>query len=141
MKTLLLGAAAAAMTLTGFAASAQPYGGHANGRGQSQHSDWNRGAGRDSDQHRSYSYNQRGDWNRGVQYRGRGSYSGYGYDYGYDRDDNGLSSALAGGLLGFVLGGALANNGNSYAQPAYQQPYSGYGYQQPDGYQQPYGYR
>jgi hypothetical protein len=138
MKKLLLGAAAAAMTLTGFAASAQSYGGHDNGRSHSQHSDWNRGANRGADQSRNYGYNQRSDWNRGGQYRG--SYS----SYGYDRDDNGLSSALAGGLLGFVLGSALSNNGNQgyqsygYAQPTYQQPYGYGGY---GGYQQPYGYR
>jgi hypothetical protein len=133
MKILLLGAAAAAMTLTGFAASAQSYGDHRDGRGvYDQHGSWNRSDNhRGYDQHRGYdnrySYNQRRDWNR------------YARD---DRDDNGLSSALAGGLLGFVLGGALSNNNASYgyAQPTYQQPYGYGGYAQPYGYS-PYGYR
>ncbi|MDB5443588.1 MAG: hypothetical protein JWP86_518 [Phenylobacterium sp.] len=151
MKILLLGAAAAAMALTGFAASAQPYNGRYGGgyssRGQDQHQGWNGGA-RD----------QRGDYNRGGQGRswggdryaqsnrgneGRG-YSGYARRDSYDRGDNnnGVTTALAGGLIGLVLGSVLSSH-SDYSQPApygYSQPYGNqsYGYQS-YGYQ-PYGY-
>jgi len=142
MKRVLLGVAAAAMTFTGFAASAQSYGGR-------------------YDQHRSYdrysssrSYDQHRDWNRndnrGSHWREGQHHSNYArrdrmisnwraYNlpapragYGYYREDNGdvVMAALASGLIGLVLGNALSNhNDNSYgyAQP-YQQPYYGYGY-------------
>jgi hypothetical protein len=151
MKILLLGAAAAAMALTGFAASAQPYNGRYGGgyssRGQDQYRGWNGGA-RD----------QRGDYNRGDQGRswsgdryvqsngwreGRGN-SGYAHRDSYDRSDNnsnGLTTALAGGLIGLVLGSVLSSNHNDYNAPspyAYSQP--AYGYSQPSYGYQPYGY-
>jgi Ni/Co efflux regulator RcnB len=126
------------MTLTGFAASAQPYrGGQNYGRSYDQHRDWNRG----------------GQWRQGQDYSGYArrdrmisDWRAYNLPapragYGYYRDDNGdvVMAALASGLIGLVIGGALADHGNyGYAQPTYQQPYYGYG----DGYgYQPYGYR
>lgn len=142
MKILLLGAAAAAMALTGFAASAQPYNGRYgegySSRGQDQYRGWNGGA-----------RNQRGGYNRGDQGR---SWSGDRYaqsnrwnhgrdSYGYDRNDNnsGLTTALAGGLIGLVLGSVLSSHSDYANQPSpydYSQPTYGY---QSYGYQ-PYGY-
>ena len=133
MKTLLLGAAAAAMTLTGLAASAQTYngghnpyysGGYSSGysRGYDNHSygrdnrSWNGG--------RSYSYNSRYSDERGHRYDRD--------DRGYGHSDNSAGAAIAGGLIGLMLGTALADHGNSYQQP--------YGYQQSYSYQQPYSY-
>ena len=118
MKKALLGAAAAAMTLTGFAATAAPYGGYGGygGYGHDRHarsySDWNRSQ-----------WNQRGDQWRAGQY-----YSDYRRrdrmvdwrarhlprprdGYAYYQDDNGdvVMAAIAGGLIGLVLGNVLAN--------------------------------
>lgn len=120
MKKLLLGAAAAAMTFAGFAASAQPYYGHSYGGAYVRH---------DGD---------RRDWNRNR-------YASYRYDR-YDRDDrrhdrgDTAGAAILGGVVGLMLGTALADHNT---QPAYgysysRQPY-GYGYQ-PYGYNNGYGY-
>jgi Ni/Co efflux regulator RcnB len=151
MKRLLLGAAAAAMTLTGFAASAQPYGGrydqhrsYDSGRNYGQQRDWNRGG--------SY-----GDWRQGQVYSGYarrdrmiGDWRAYHLPapragYGYYREDNGdvVMAALASGLIGLVIGGALSDHGSyGYSQPTYQQPYYGYGGGYGGGYgYQSYGYR
>ena len=143
MKILLLGAATAAMALTGFAASAQPYNGRYGGgyssRGQDQYrgsreqrGDYNRG-----DQGRSWNGDRYAQSNRWNQDRG---YSGYARRDSYDRNDdsNGVTTALAGGLIGLVLGSVLSSH-SDYGQPApyaYSQP--SYGYQS-YGYQ-PYGY-
>lgn len=146
MKTLLLGAAAAAMALTGFAASAQPYNGRYGGGYSSRGQDQYRGSngGRD----------QRGDYNRGDQGRSWGGdryaqsngwRDGRGYaDYtrydSRDRNDSssGVTAALAGGLIGLVLGSVLSSH-SDYSQPApyaYSQP--SYGYQSYGD--EPYGY-
>lgn len=157
MKRLLLGAAAAAMTLTGAAAQAQSWRGHDNhGYDRSYGHDWNRNG-------RDWRSNDRGwDHNNGWDGESR-AYSGrwrsgqvYPYyarhdrlisdwgryhlpppraGYGYYSDDNGdvVMAALASGLIGMVIGNAISDNGysQSYTQPyAYSQPYYGYGYQQ-----------
>jgi len=149
MKRMLLGAAAAAMTLTGAAAQAQTWRGHDDHRGSDRsysrdcnhNNGWNRGDNNRRVDNRAYS----GRWRAGQTYpyyarRDRmisdwGRYhlppprAGYGYYY----DDNGdvVMAALASGLIGMVIGNAISDQG--YSQP--YQPY-GYGY----GYQ-PYGYR
>jgi Ni/Co efflux regulator RcnB len=126
MKKALLGAAAAAMTLTGFAATAAPYGGYG---GYSGYSDYghDRHARSDSDWNRSQ-WNQRGDHWRSDQWRAGQYYSDYRRrdrmvdwrarhlprprdGYAYYQDDNGdvVMAAIAGGLIGLVLGNVLAN--------------------------------
>lgn len=138
MKRILLGAAAAAMTLTGFAATAQTYGGH---------HDWNRG--------HSYSgsrYDGGHRWRTGERfssYRDRGRMIGdwrrYHLPppragYAYYRDDNGdvVMAALASGIIGMVLGNALADQPQPYyAQPAYPYAPPAYPYAQP-AYPYPY---
>jgi len=116
MKKTLLGAAAAAMTLTGFAASAAPYGGYGH-RAHDQRSAWSHNVRSDSNS------NRRGDHWRAGQY-----YSDYGRrdrmidwrsrhlprpraGYAYYQEDNGdvVMAAIAGGLIGLVLGNALSN--------------------------------
>lgn len=120
MKRVLLGAAAAAMALTGFAAQAQPYrayDGYSRGY-YDQHQGWNRGYDRDHDRYEGHRYD-------------RDRYDHDRYDDGrYDRDRGGdtATAAVAGGVIGLVLGSMLSDHGTSYAQPSY-------GY-----YQQPYGY-
>ena len=150
MKKLLLGAAAAAMTLTGFAANAQTW------RGHEQHRDWDRSGSYSSWNGGRYDnstrYDNRGRYDTGSRWRQGQVYPYYArhdrmisdwrhYNlpapragYGYYRDDNGdvVMAALASGLIGLVIGNSLADH-NSYG-PSYQ----GYGYQ---GYgYQPYGY-
>ena len=148
-KTLLLGAAAAAMSLTAFAASAQTYrGGHNPYYSNSYSGGYSNGYARGQD-HRDDGHDNRG-WN------GNRSYSN-GYDrdryarsygdrqsYGYGRSDNSTGIALAAGVVGLMLGSALSSNhssnyqqGYSYQQPYYQQSYS---YPQSYGYAQPYSY-
>lgn len=132
MKKLLLGAAAAAMTLTGFAASAQPYAGHWNGGPYARQYDGYRS--RDTSR---YAYS--GAWRTGQVYpnwRNRGyeirDWRAYHLPaprpgYAYYRDDNGdaVMAAIAGGVIGLVLGGALANHNDDGYQPY---GYSPYGY-------------
>jgi Ni/Co efflux regulator RcnB len=135
MKRILLGAAAAAMALTGFAASAQPYG------GRHDYDRDNRGwSGNRYEGNRGYDGHR---WRQGEQfsyYRDRGRMiSDWGRyrlppprpGYAYYQDDNGdvVMAALASGIIGMVLGNAMAS-----PQP-YAQPYS---YAQPYGYAQPY---
>ncbi|THD79889.1 MAG: hypothetical protein E7812_08415 [Phenylobacterium sp.] len=65
----------------------------------------------------------------------------YGYAYYYDDSGEVVMAALASGLIGLVIGDAIADQGG-YAQPyeyGYAQP-APYGYQAPYGYAQPYPY-
>jgi Ni/Co efflux regulator RcnB len=155
MKKILLGAAAAAMTFAGFAASAQPYGyyggGYYDGRyrdsdrdGRPDHREWNRDRDRDGrpDQYDRYDrrgdrygYGYRGDrygygyregrrWRQGEvypYYRNRGywieDYRAYRLPpprpgYRYYRSDNGdvVMAAIASGIIGMIIGGALNDN-------------------------------
>src|SRR5688572_23973382 len=101
MRKMLLGVAAAAMTLTGFAASAQPYGYYPRGGydsdrdGRPDRREWNRDRDRDGrpdqydryDNRRGYSYDSdrdgrpdRREWNRDRDRDGRPDQ--------YDRYDN-----------------------------------------------------
>ena len=157
MKKLILGVAAAAMTLTsGAAAFADPY----------DHGGWNRGEhhGWDRGEHHGWDRDDRDhdrhDWRRGGErWRAGGYYSGYrdrgrmvdwrAYHlqrprdgYAYYREDNGdvVMAAIASGLIGMVLGNALSDQPSyGYSQTyGYSQPY-GYGYQPYGGYQS-YGY-
>ncbi len=96
-----------------------------------------------------------GGWNSGERHSD--------YARGYDRDRGDGGAALAAGVLGLVLGSALASSHNDgygqsygynqsygYAQPygysgypqsyGYAQPYSYSGYSQSHGYAQPYGH-
>lgn len=125
-KTLVLGAAAAAMSLTAFAASAQTYrGGHNPNYSGSYSRSYDH---RDNDRHDNRGWN-----NRSYAYNGYNR--GYAYDRRYyDNRDNSAGAALLGGVVGLMLGTALADHGSSYQQPygyssyGYQQPYYGYGY-------------
>lgn len=137
MKRVLLGVAAAAMTLTAAVASAQPYGGR---------HDWNRGD-------RSYSggryYNGGHQWRQGERfsyYRDRGRMIGdwrrynlppprAGYAYYYDDNGDVVMAALASGIIGMVLGDALAGQPQPYyAPPAYAPPAYPYSYDYPYPY-------
>ena len=143
MRKMLLGVAAAAMTLTGFAASAQPYGyygsrgGYDSDRdGRPDHREWNRDRDRDGrpDQYDRYD-NRRGNgyrdsyrdgrrWRQGQvypYYRNRGyvidDYRAYRLPpprqgYRYYRSDNGdvVMAAIASGVIGLIIGGALSDN-------------------------------
>jgi len=166
MKKLVLGLAAAAMTLSSGVALAQPYGYH-NNRGYYRDSDrdgrpdrreWNRDRDRDGrpdqwdryDNRRgprgnAYGYYRNQAWRQGQVYpywRDRGYYiSDYrAYrlppprpGYRYYRSDNGdvIMAAIASGLIGLVIGGALNDNGG------YNNGYYGNGYYGGGGY---YGY-
>jgi len=157
MKRILLGAAAAAMALSATVASAQSYGDrHDWDRGHSYSG--NRYDGNRHDGNRYGGYRHDGDrydgghrWRTGERfsyYRDRGHMisdwrrynlppprAGYGYYY----DDNGdvVMAALASGIIGMVLGNAMADQPYGYAQPySYAQPY---GYAQP-AYPYSYGY-
>jgi Ni/Co efflux regulator RcnB len=159
MKRILLGAAAAAMALTASVASAQPYGDHHdwNRGGRSydsghRYDGGNRYSGNrydgnrhDGNRYGGNRYDGGHRWRTGERYsyyrdRGRmisdwGRYhlppprAGYAYYY----DDNGdvVMAALASGIIGMVLGNAIADQPQpyyapgAYAAPAY--PYS-YGY-------------
>ena len=126
MKKLILGAAAAAMTLTTFAASAasaRDYNGYGESRGYAARN-------HDGDRYRQA---YRG-WDRN-----RVAYLNYGdRDYGdrdYDRDrGDRAGAAILGGVVGLMLGAALADHNS---QPAYSY---GYGYQPYGGYSSYYGY-
>ena len=131
MKKLILGAAAAAMTLTTFvasAASARDYNGYDGYRSRSY-------AVRSYDGDR-YRQAYRG-WDRNrVAYRG--------YDHrDHDRGDT-AGAAILGGVVGLMLGAALADHNSQptysygYSQPTYNYGY-GYGYQPYGGYSG-YGY-
>jgi hypothetical protein len=111
MKKLVLGAAAAAMTLTTFAASAA-----------SAH---DRDGGRD---HRG-AYARTYD---GARYRSNGD-RGYAYGnawrydrsrYDHDRGDT-AGAAIMGGIVGLMLGAALSDHAS---QPAYTYSYGPYSY-------------
>jgi Ni/Co efflux regulator RcnB len=152
MKKALLIAAAAAMTMAGTVASAQPYGyGGYDGRGYHRDSDrdgrpdrreWNRDRDRDGrpdqwdrrdnrrDRHgygSGYGYAPQygsGRWRTGQvypYYRDRGYYiSDYRTyrlppprpGYRYYRSDNGdvVMAAIASGIIGLIVGGALSDN-------------------------------
>ncbi|RAK56796.1 RcnB family protein [Phenylobacterium deserti] len=164
MKKLILGLAAAAMTLSSGAALAQPYG-YGPGRGYYRDSDrdgrpdrreWNRDRDRDGrpdqfdryDNRRGYRGGYRGNyysgqrWSRGQVYpywRDRGYYiSDYrAYrlppprpGYRYYRSDNGdvVMAAIASGLIGLVIGGALSDNNDRgyYGNGYYGNGYYGY---------------
>jgi hypothetical protein len=114
MKKLLLGAAAAAMTFAGFAASAQPYYGHSYAGAYARH---------DGDRYRR-------DWNGG-----RYAYYRYDRDRHHDRNDT-AGAAILGGVVGLMLGAALADHNS---QPSYNYGYN-YGYQ-PYGSSYGYGYQ
>ncbi|MDZ4375448.1 MAG: RcnB family protein [Phenylobacterium sp.] len=132
MKTIILGVAAAAMTFASGAAMAQPYyGGDRGGydqryRGDSDRRDWGR-----NDNRRGYGHGPRGyradnRWRQGQvypHYRQRGyvidDYRRYNLapprpGYRYYRSDNGdvVMAAIASGLIGLVIGGALSDNNN-----------------------------
>jgi Ni/Co efflux regulator RcnB len=138
MRTLLLGAASLGLVLTATAASAQSYDGRYGGH-QYYSGRTGQYAGRDSRwrQGQVYPYYHRrdrmiSDWRA---YHLPPPRAGYGYYY----DDNGdvVMAALASGIIGMVIGGALANNGSSYG---YQQPAYPYGYSNPYPYSDPYRY-
>ncbi len=150
MKTIILGVAAAAMTLASGAAMAQPYYGDRGDRGAydqryrdsdrdgvSDRREWNRDRDRDgrpdqydrNDNRRGHAYGRdgyRGDgrWRQGQvypHYRQRAyvidDYRRYNLGpprpgYRYYRSDNGdvVMAAIASGLIGLVIGGALSDN-------------------------------
>ena len=161
MKTIILGVAAAAMTLASSAAMAQPYYGDrgydrgaydqryrdSDRDGRPDHREWGRDRDRDGrpdqydryDNRRGPSYGygaygrdayrgaysgQGGRWRQGQvypHYRQRGyvidDYRRYNLGpprpgYRYYRSDNGdvVMAAIASGLIGLVIGGALNNN-------------------------------
>jgi Ni/Co efflux regulator RcnB len=146
MRKMLLGVAAAAMTLTGFAASAQPYGYYGDYRsrgaydsdrdGRPDYREWNRDRDRDGrpdqydryDNRRGYgyrdSYRDGRRWRQGQvypYYRNRGYViEDYRYyrlppprpGYRYYRSDNGdvVMAAIASGVIGLIIGGALSDN-------------------------------
>ncbi|WP_395671798.1 RcnB family protein [Phenylobacterium sp.] len=166
MKKALLITAAAAMTLAGTVASAQPYGyGGYNGRGyyrdsdrdgRPDHREWNRDRDRDGrpdqwDRHDNRRDRYRQGYRSGYGYGG-GYGGGYGYGYSpyygssswragqvypyyrdrgyyisdyrayrlppprpgyrYYRSDNGdvVMAAIASGIIGMIIGGALSDN-------------------------------
>jgi len=145
MRRLLLSAVAASLAFGAVAASAQPYYGRYDRHDYYRDRDRDRGA-------RSYG----GRWREGqvypyYRYRNRmiGDWRRYhlppprpGYAYYYDDDGDIVMAALASGIIGMVIGGALANGGGyGYPQPAYPQPAYPYGYPQsayPYGYPYPY---
>jgi Ni/Co efflux regulator RcnB len=147
MKKIILGVAAAAMTLVAGAASAQPYyGDHRGGYdrayrdsdrdGRPDSREWNRDRDRDGrpDQYDRYdnrrgggygsAYRGNGRWRQGEvypYYRQRGyvidNYRAYRLPppragYRYYRSDNGdvVMAAIASGLIGAIIGGALNDN-------------------------------
>ena len=145
MRKMLLGVAAAAMTLTGFAASAQSYGGYGSRGGYDSDRDgrpdrreWNRDRDRDGrpdqydryDNRRGYGQSYRGGqrWRQGQvypHYRSRGyvidDYRAYRLPpprqgYRYYRSDNGdvVMAAIATGIIGLIIGGALSDNDTGY---------------------------
>jgi len=137
MKKILLGAAALAMTFVGTAASAQGYGGHYGRDGGNYSRGYDRD--RDGRPDRYDRYDNRsgrqGAW-RGDGYRGHGGwrqgqvyphYRQQGYvisnyraynlgpprhGYRYYRSDNGdiVMAAIASGVIGAIIGGALSDN-------------------------------
>jgi Ni/Co efflux regulator RcnB len=131
MKKILLGAAALAMTFVGTAASAQGYGGYSgrDGGHYSRSYDRDGRAGR-YDRHdnrggwRRDSYRRQGGWRQGQvypYYRQRdyviSDYRAYNlapprHGYRYYRSDNGdvVMAAIASGLIGAIIGGALSDN-------------------------------
>lgn len=134
MKRTALMIAAAAMTLTGTVASAQPYGGRNDGGRYEQRYDNNRGGGQRWERGQRLDQRYRGrdrvvsDYNR---YRLRAPPRGYNY---YRTDSGDIVLALiATGIISAVIAG---NANNGYGQPSYGQP--SYGYGQPSyGYGQP----
>jgi hypothetical protein len=133
MRRLLLSAVAASLAFGAVAASAQPY------YGRYDRNDYYRerdrgyrsygGRWREGQVYPYYRYSNRmiGDWRR---YHLPPPRPGYAYYY----DDNGdvVMAALASGIIGLVIGGALANGNNyNYPPPAYGYPY---------GYSAPYSY-
>jgi Ni/Co efflux regulator RcnB len=167
MRKMLLGVAAAAMTLTGFAASAQPYGyygsrgGYDSDRdGRPDRREWNRDRDRDGrpDQYDRYDNRRGGHSYRGAQrwrqgqvysnYRNRGymidDYRAYRLPppragYRYYRSDNGdvVMAAIASGIIGLIIGGALNDNDHN----GYDRGYNNYNnYNNYNGYDRGYRY-
>ena len=142
MRRLLLSAVAASLAFGAVAASAQPYYGRYDRHDYYRDRDRDRG-------YRSYG----GRWREGqvypyYRYRNRmiGDWRRYhlppprpGYAYYYDDNGDVVMAALASGIIGLVIGGALANgnNYNNYPPPAYGYPY---GYGAPYGYDDRYPY-
>ncbi len=147
MKKIILGVAAAAMTLAATAASAQAYGdyGRQGAYNRSYDSDrdgrpdsreWNRDRDRDGRPDQYDRNDRRGDryqnggqrWRQGQvypNYRQRSyvidNYRAYRLPpprpgYRYYRSDNGdvVMAAIATGIIGLILGGALNDNGGGY---------------------------
>src|SRR5687767_7246774 len=146
MKKIILGVAAAAMTLVAGAATAQPYGDYRGGYersyrdsdrdGRPDRREWNRDRDRDGrpdqydryDNRRGYGQSYRGGqrWRQGQvypYYRNRGyvidDYHAYRLPpprrgYRYYRSDNGdvVMAAIASGVIGLIIGGALSDNNN-----------------------------
>ena len=143
MKKIILGVAAAAMTLVGGVATAQPYGDYRSGYersyrdsdrdGRPDSREWNRDRDRDGrpDQYDRYdnrrghgAYRGQGRWRQGEvypYYRERAyvieDYRAYRLPppqrgYRYYRSDNGdvVMVAIASGLIGAIIGGALNDN-------------------------------
>lgn len=165
MKKFLLIAAAAATALVGTAASAQQYGGNgryersyqrdSDRDGVSDRREWNRDRDRDGrpDQYdrndnRRGGY-RNGGWRQGqvYPYYSQRSYMISDYrayrlppprsGYRYYRSDNGdvVMAAIATGVIGLILSGALNDNdrgygsyGNSYYGNSYGYGGNGYGY-------------
>lgn len=149
MKKFLLAAVAAASGLTSVSALAQPYYGSRGGyysRDYDRDRDYRDHDYRDRDyrngDYRRYGYN--GRWREGQvypYYRYRNhmlrDWRAYhlppprpGYAYYYDDNGDVVMAALASGIIGLVIGNALANQNNDYQQP--------YGYGSPYGYPYPY---
>ena len=116
------------------------HGGYSN-RGDSDRgqwggrSDYRRDRGYNHDRsYRNYSYRS----DRG--YRSYGYYPGWGYGRGYYGYDNDGAALIIGGLIGAVVGSAIANNhrgGDYYDSRGYDGYYDDRGY---DGYYDGYGY-
>ncbi len=149
MKKILLGVAAAAMTLATGAATAQPYNAYyrdSDGDGRSDAREWGRDRDRDGrpDQFdrndrrgNAYAYGHR-RWRTGQVYpywRDRGYYISdyHAYNlpppragYRYYRSDNGdvVMAAIASGLIGTIIAGALSDDRDRYSYNRYYDGYS-----------------
>jgi Ni/Co efflux regulator RcnB len=131
MKTIILGATIAALTLSSGLASAQPYR-DSDRDGRPDWREWNRDRDRDGrpdqwDRH-DRRHHHRGYWRQGQVYphwRDHGywisDYRAYGLappraGYRYYRDDNGdvVMAAIASGVIGAIIGGALADDDDGH---------------------------
>jgi Ni/Co efflux regulator RcnB len=155
MRKFLLGAAAAATALVGGAASAQPYGGYYGGDrgaydsdrdGRPDYREWNRDRDRDGRPDQWDRHDNRRDYRGGGRWRQGQVYPYYGrrdywisdyrayrlppprYGYRYYRADNGdvVMAAIATGVIGLIVAGAL--NDDHHDRGYYDRGYYGRGY-------------